>query len=280
MHLRALVDWNDVTRDIGLQPRQVQFRLDFRDAVGLFTKRLCERTRRYAEQLSAWAARAGLRIAEIFLLSLVLQVGMLPLMAGDFHRIALLGPIANSFVVPLTGVLVPLGFLSLALSFVVPGAAGVLAHPLAWLVELQERILSRIAAIPHSSYRIPGPPMWLISVFFVIAVVAVMVLRGKRLRPSVNAIIAFCFAAACTAIATHPFPPSINGKRLEVTVLDVAQGDSILVVSPTGGTLLIDGGERSKAFEEKRSILARTQGKRRCRRICGGAAFKRSMPLR
>jgi competence protein ComEC len=260
VYVRALGDWNDVTRDVGLQPRQVQFRLDFRDAVGLFTKRLGDRTRRFAEQLSALAARSGLRIAEIFLLSTVLQLGMLPLMARDFHRIALLGPIANSFAVPLTGVLVPLGFLGLALSFVVPGAAGNLAHPLVLLVALQERIVSRFAAIPHSSYRIPGPPAWLISAFFVTAAAAVVALRGKRLRPWVNAIIALSFATAGTLIATYPFHASTNRNRLEVTVLDVAQGDSILVVSPVGSTLLIDGGGAFEGFRGREEHLGADPG--------------------
>jgi len=260
VYIRALADWNDVTRDIGLQSRQVQFRLDFRDAAGLLTKRLGERTRRFAEELSARIARCGLRIAEIFLLSLVLQAGMLPMMARDFHRIALLGPIANSFAVPLTGVLVPLGFLSLALSFVVPRAAGLLAHPLGWLVALQERIISWIAAIPHGSYRIPGPPLWLISVFFVTAVVAVVALRGNRFRWWPNAVIVFCLATACVLIATYPFAPSINRNRLEVTVLDVAQGDSILVVSPEGSTLLIDGGGAFEGFRGRPEHLGPDPG--------------------
>lgn len=249
-----------MTRDIGLQPRQVQFRLDFRDAVGLLTKRLGERTRRFAEELSAWIARCGLRIAEIFLLSLVLQAGMLPMMARDFHRIALLGPIANSFAVPLTGVLVPLGFLSLALSFVVPRAAGLLAHHLGWLVTIQGRMISWIAAIPHGSYRIPGPPPWLINVFFVTAVVAVVALRGTRFRPWMNTSIVLCLATAGVLIATYPFAVSINRNRLEVTVLDVALGDSILVVSPRGSTLLIDGGGAFEGFRGRPEHLGPDPG--------------------
>jgi competence protein ComEC len=49
-------------------------------------------------------------------------------------------------------------------------------------------------------------------------------------------------AAAAVVIATYPYSPRMAGGRLEVTVLDVGQGDSLFVVSPTGKTLLIDGG--------------------------------------
>ena len=39
--------------------------------------------------------RAGLRLWEIILLSAVIQWGMLPLLAEDFHRVSLAGPLNN-----------------------------------------------------------------------------------------------------------------------------------------------------------------------------------------
>lgn len=41
-------------------------------------------------------------------------------------------------------------------------------------------------------------------------------------------------------------PPPPSGKEMKVVVLDVGQGDSILVVSPTGTTMLVDAGDESK----------------------------------
>jgi competence protein ComEC len=49
-------------------------------------------------------------------------------------------------------------------------------------------------------------------------------------------------------IATSPFRISAERGALEVTMLDVAQGDSILVISPRGSTLLIDGGGAFQGF--------------------------------
>jgi competence protein ComEC len=43
-------------------------------------------------------------------------------------------------------------------------------------------------------------------------------------------------------VATHPFAPELNRGRLEVSVLDVGQGDSIFTAFPDGRTMLIDGG--------------------------------------
>src|SRR5258707_5995910 len=49
---------------------------------------------------------------------------------------------------------------------------------------------------------------------------------------------------ASLVIATYPFPAAEERGALEVDVLDVAQGDSILVISPRGSTLLIRSEER------------------------------------
>ena len=50
------------------------------------------------------------------------------------------------------------------------------------------------------------------------------------------------FALSALAIAVFPFAPRWSAENLELTVLDVGQGDSLFVVSPHGKTMLIDGG--------------------------------------
>jgi Competence protein len=138
--LFAIESWRDVTRDESHPAVLVQFRLDFRDALLGITSRLKGRSATYSQRLGELRARSSLRLVELFLLSFVLQLGMLPLMARDFHRISLLGPFANLLVVPLTGVIVPLGFLCLALAVGVSSAAALAAHPLVWLTMLQQHV--------------------------------------------------------------------------------------------------------------------------------------------
>jgi competence protein ComEC len=179
----------------------------------------------------------------------VLQFGMLPLMARDFHRVTLMGPLANLFAVPLTGVIVPLGFFTLGGAVVAPPIARVLAWPLGWLVALQGHVVGWFAGFARGSYRIPGPPVWVTILFFACGILLAAGLRGDgHWGRRVKWLAAAGLLLASLAIATYPFPAAVEHGALEVDVLDVAQGDSILVISPKGSTLLIDGGGRFAGF--------------------------------
>jgi competence protein ComEC len=258
---RALNEWRDVTRDASHAPLVVQFRMDFRDAVSFLTSPFRGRPARWAQNCSAGAARASLRVTEMLVLSFVLQFGMLALMARYFHRVSLLGPAANLFAVPLTGVIVPLGFFGLAIGSIFHTLAQLVVHPLTWLVILQQRLISFFAAIPHGNYRIPGPPAWLLVLFFAGLLLAALALRlEKPLHRWQPGGLAVFLAAASIAVATYPFRPDVHTNDLEVTVIDVGQGDSIFVVSPKGSTLLIDGGGAFLGFRGNEEHLGADPG--------------------
>src|SRR5947209_19948889 len=105
--------WREVMRDAAHQPRPTQFGIDLRAPDRWLASRLPGILGARAGGGLAALTAFGFRVWEIFVLSLVLQAGMLPMMAKQFHRITLSGPVANLVAVPITGILVPLGFLTL-----------------------------------------------------------------------------------------------------------------------------------------------------------------------
>jgi competence protein ComEC len=274
--LYALENWRDVTRDTSHAAALVQFRLDFRDAIQAVTLHLSGRSAKFAQNLGATGARVTFRLAELFILSFVLQLGMLPLMARNFHRVSLIGPVANLFVVPLTGVIVPLGFICLAAANASPLVAALAGHPLVWLTHLQQQIVSVLAAIPYGSYRVPGPPAWVAACFFVIAILLTLQLRSAdKMSPWASHILAASLLVVGTIIAIYPFRPVLAANKLEVTVLDVGQGDSILVVSPKGSTLLIDGGGAFEGFRGREEHLGTDPGEEAVSAYLWSRGFKR-----
>jgi hypothetical protein len=98
----------------------------------------------------------GFRTWELLVLTLVLQIGMLPLMARDFHQITLAAPLVNLLAVPLTSIIVPLGFITLGSGLILPALGRLFALPLAWMTWLLLRVVQWFAHFPRFSYRIPG----------------------------------------------------------------------------------------------------------------------------
>ena len=295
--LRALESWSDVTRDTGHPAAMAQFRLDFRVLVTMLTGSLAERYRNWVQGLTVSGARVSLRAMELLVVSFILQLCMLPVMARDFHRISVLSPVVNLFVVPLMGVIVPFGFVMLGVAVLLPRVAALAAHPLMWLVLLQQRVVSYFAAIPGTSYRIPGPPVWVMVCFFLAALGVVAGLRSQRINARGSnaassavgqsspqreqkssyghgAVLLVLFASAAI-IAVHPFRPATVANSLEVSVLDVAQGDSILVVSPKGSALLIDGGGAFEGFRGREEHLGSDPGEEAVSAYLWSRGFKR-----
>ncbi|HET7149941.1 MAG TPA: DNA internalization-related competence protein ComEC/Rec2 [Candidatus Acidoferrum sp.] len=251
-YVRALHDWRDVTRDAAHEPRAAQFRIDLRSVARWMSARLPQ----WAGRPTGDAVSAGLSLSfrawELLVVTIALQIGMLPLMARDFHRVTLSAPLVNLAAVPMVGVLVPLGFVTLAAGRILPAVGKLLAAPLVWLTALLMHVVEWFAHFPRWSYRIPGPPVWLVMLFFSAGVAIAAALRHQsnvgRIPVSearlnwacgVTSLIWIGFALL---IAVFPFSPKWAAGRLEVSVLDVGQGDSLFIVSPGGKTLLIDGG--------------------------------------
>src|SRR5260370_24201840 len=101
----------------------------------------------------------------------------LTVMARDFHRIALAGRIANLAAVPLTGVVVHLGFVTLGSALLFPALGKILAVPLPSITLALLHIVHWFARLPRWSYRIPGPHLWVVVSFFVFALLPATILR-------------------------------------------------------------------------------------------------------
>ncbi|MGH9774607.1 MAG: ComEC/Rec2 family competence protein [Candidatus Acidiferrales bacterium] len=246
----------DVTRDRNHPAKVIQFRLDLRAMTNWLRGRLPASLADRAASFVSLPLRAGLHLWKIILLSAVIQWGLLPLLALYFHRVSLVGPLSNVPAVLITGVIVPLGFAMLLASALWWRLAEALAGILGTLVKILIWTAKWFSGLGHASYRIPGPPAGVLVAFFLILPVLMIfarTLRGRRGRilRTGELISATALVAVTLLAATYPFKPRLSRGQMEVTVLDVGQGDSLFVALPDGATMLIDGGGLAGEFHEK-----------------------------
>ena len=251
-YVHALRGWRDVTRDAADEPRATQFRIDLRSLERWVTARVPQSLGKPTGYGLAGGLALTFRVWELLVVTLTLQIGMLPLVARDFHRVSLSASVVNLVAVPAVGFLVPLGFFTLTAGLVLPTVGKLLAAPLAWLTGLLVHLVQWFGHFPRWSYRIPGPPLWLIVAFFVfgVALAAAMRIAQERWRVLGHGA-CIAWLACALLIAVFPFAPAWSHGKLELSVLDVGQGDSLLVVSPAGRTMLIDGGGAFGGYAER-----------------------------
>lgn len=236
----ALRHITDVTRDPGLRPRLVQLRLDLRGVSNAFAKKLPARLASRASGIVTLPLRAGLLLWETFVISAVIQLGLMPLLIEEFHRVGIVGLLANIPAVLLTAIIVPLGFAALGLSFVSMTVAHAVARFAGGAVVLLLKAVSWFASFRLGNFRTPSMPFWLTAAFFVL----LLFLAGAvRMRIRIGQSVALAAVVLCAiAAAVHPTPARVMSGKLELTVIDVGQGDSLFLAAPDGHAMLIDGG--------------------------------------
>lgn len=227
---QALAALDDPERDDTFAPPQAQFRLDLRD--------LAERAGPF-RRLLVPTVRAGLTAWDIVVISFAVHLGFVLLLAHYFNRVTWTGLLANVLVVPLVGVLVPLGLATLLLGSAWLAAGKLVGAALGLLTDLLVWLVRGLAQFDWLTWRIPAPPPTVALAYGVALVaLAIAVGRSRRLQGLAGAPVLVLLAI----IVIYPFSPRLVPGALEVTVLDVGQGDAIFVALPQGQTWLVDAG--------------------------------------
>ena len=118
----------------------------------------------------------------------------------------------------------------------------------------------------------PGPVWWMVLPALALLGVCCWAVR----RSGWWAVAAACMVPGVAALALWPERVARTPGALEVTALDVGQGDSLVVVGPGGGTMLVDAGgpigrngsgEAVSGFDVGEEVVSAYLWSRRIRRL-------------
>lgn len=232
----------------------------------------------WATPLSAWLDRIGRGrlprwLTESLGVSLAAQAATLPIVLVSFGRLAIIAPLVNLAVVPLVAPAMAAGLVGLAGGLAVQAGApwvigAILAAPGWVILRVLIGIVNAASTLPFASLTLEPPIAAGVAVLSV-AVLATLTRWHRRRRRPVRspsptprsgapagrrpagaqtsppggaarrgASIALVVVVAVSGgvVASRPSPSA------RITILDVGQGDAVLVEGSRGGRLLVDGG--------------------------------------
>ena len=242
-------------------PWDVGFQLSFFATLGLIL---------YAESFQNWAVRVISRyttpgaaqkvaapISEYFLLTLAAQLTTLPIMAYHFKRISLISLIANPFVLPVQPAVMIVGGIAIILSLIwLP--LGAVAAFAAWpFAAYTIRLVELFSVLPNGVIILGDFSLWLVILFY--AALLTWTLARHRVRqlfygeqPNLPAIPGIAIATVMTVLVMVTWRAvfTVPDGNLHLTFLDVGSADAVLIKTPAGRHILVNGGPSASLLSD------------------------------
>jgi competence protein ComEC len=225
----------------------VGFQLSFAATLGLIL---------YAQPLQDWFTRLLARrlplgtaqnisalVSSAMFFTLAAQLTTLPVMAWQFRRVSLVSLVANPFILPVQPAVMVLSGLAVLLSFIYLPLGQVVAW-VAWpFAAYTDRAVEFFNRIPHGVIILGDFSSLFVVLFF--GILFVLTFGGTRVKKAGRFVFAPIVIITALGVIVFlvwsAFFRTPDG-RLHLTFLDVGSADAVLIQTPSGRSILVNGG--------------------------------------
>ena len=167
--------------------------------------------------------------------SFSIQLITVPLTAYFYFEVPVYGMLVNFLVLPLMSALLFCGLLGGFVGLVWLDGAGWILQPCQWILLFYQKLSGIMQKLPNATLITGKPELWRIMIFYgVLVMILYAIWRWKKARGYV--------VIGVVLLAFVLYQPRAG---MELSVLDVGQGDGIYLRTSEGKDIFIDGGSTS-----------------------------------
>lgn len=194
------------------------------------------------------------KILLFFSVSLAAQLGTLPLTLIYFNKLSIVALLANLFVIPVIGIIVAIGILSIATSPISLWLANTivltndfLINSLYWFIEYTSNLSFSFLPV----YNFSLFDSFIFYVFLGLILFLVSVYKSKIVLFISVVLLMFSFGNIVSLDDKNILPSG----EFSVVAIDVGQGDSFLLKFPNNKIALIDAGNSTEYFDNGTRVI-------------------------
>ena len=187
--------------------------------------------------------------------TLAAQLGVIPISIYYFNSLSLISVISNLLVVPTVQIITIIGFVMVFSGLVNINLAVLIGYINNSILSFVLFVTEISSKLPYASIKVPTPSILMVCIYYIIVL---YFFKGRRVlsnfisqkRLALAVIIILLLNLTCSRLLPKP---------IEITFLDVGQGDGAFIRTAHGTKVLIDGGgkesDSKSSFDVGKSVM-------------------------
>lgn len=177
-------------------------------------------------------------IREVAAASIAAQIGTVIIVAYHFNGVSLISIVSNLIVVPFTSIVLISGVILYVLGSINAVAGYIIAGFSYVLLKFILFSSSLFANLPFATLAVPSPDLFFVIAYLLILFMLYNLLQGTKNIFQFRSVFFLLIVVFISSVVVQFW----QKNNLEVTFVNVGQGDCIFLRCPGGKTILVDGG--------------------------------------